>query len=155
MVSHILLPTDGSQLSLDAVNAGIEMAKVHSAAVTIYHALEPFPVWFHSGSPQITPDLMKRLEKEQLEAGERLAGEAKSLAEKAGVQVIAEVGRPNSPADGIVDAAKRLGCDMIFMASHGRAGIERLLLGSVTQKVLLRSKVPVLVYQGAQARTTT
>lgn len=154
MVSHILLPTDGSQLSLEATNAGIEMAKVHSAAVTIYHALEPFPVWFHSGSPQIRPDWMQRLEEEQLAAGERFAEEAKRLAERLGVQVAAEVDRPNSPADGIVDAAKRLGCDMIFMASHGRAGIERLLLGSVTQKVLVRSAVSVLVYRGAQTPTT-
>lgn len=155
MVSHILLPTDGSKLSLEAVNAGIEIAKLHSAAVTIYHALEPFPVWFHAGSRQITPDLMKRLEEEQLEAGERLAGEAKRLAEQAGVQVSAEVDRPNSPADGIVDAAKRLGCDMIFMASHGRAGIDRLLIGSVTQKVLVRSNVSVVVYRGAQTQTST
>ena len=149
MFRHILLPTDGSQLSLAAIHAGIEMAKTHGAAVTIYHALEPFPVWFHSGSRQITPDLLKRLEAEQLEAGERLAGEAKRLAEQAGVQVSAEVDRPNSPADGVVDAARRLGCDMIFMASHGRTGVERLLLGSVTQKVLVRSTVPVLVYRGA------
>lgn len=152
MFRHILLPTDGSQLSSEAVNAGIEVAKAHGATVTIYHALEAFPVWFHAGSRQITPDLLQRLEEEQLEVGERLAGEARRLAEQAGVQVSAEVDRPNSPADGIVDAARRLGCDLICMASHGRAGIQRVLLGSVTHKVVVGSEIPVLVYRGPQSK---
>jgi nucleotide-binding universal stress UspA family protein len=152
MVRHVLLPTDGSELSVNAVKAGIEMAKAQSATVTIYHALEPFPVWFHSGSPQIRPDLMQRLEEERLEAGARLAGEAQRLAEQAGVPVNSEVDRPNSPADGIAEAAKRLGCDMIFMGSHGRTGVSRLILGSVAQKVLARSDLPVVIYRAAQAK---
>jgi len=150
MFRHILLPTDGSQLSSEAVNAGIEVAKTHGATVTIYHALEAFPVWFHAGSRQITPDLLQRLEAEQQEVGERLAGEAQRLAEQAGVQVTSKVDRPNSSAEGIVEAAKELGCDLICMASHGRAGIQRVLLGSVTQKVLVNSEIPVLVYRGPQ-----
>lgn len=147
MLRHILLPTDGSELSLEAIKAGIDLAKTQSATVTVYHALEPFPLYFHGGSKQLTPDLVQRLEREAQEAGERLAGEAARLAEQAGVEVNADVDRPNSPAEGIVDAAKRLGCDLIFMASHGRSGLQRLLLGSVAQKVVVRSEVPVLVYR--------
>src|SRR5690606_22889485 len=131
----------------------IEMARSQSAAVTIYHALEPFPLVFYSGSPQMTPDLMKKLEQQASEAGVRLAGEAQRLAEQAGVQVNSEVDRPNSPAEGITEAAKRLGCDLIFMGSHGRTGISRLMLGSVAQKVLVRSEIPVLIYRGAQAKS--
>ncbi|MFO7189882.1 MAG: universal stress protein [Pseudomonadota bacterium] len=150
MIRHILLPTDGSSLSLEAVKAGVDMAKSYSAAVTIYHALEPFPLFLRDESPVLNPNLVKQLEQETREAGERLAEEAKRLAEESGVSVKVEVDRPLSPDEGIVEAAKRCGCDLIFMASHGRSGVARLLLGSVAQKVLARSPVPVMVYRGSR-----
>jgi nucleotide-binding universal stress UspA family protein len=71
--------------------------------------------------------------------------DVKKLAEVAGVRCDTRMALSNFPAEAIVEAAEKLGCDAIVMGSHGRTGFSKLLLGSETQKVLVRTKVPVLV----------
>lgn len=147
MTQHILLPTDGSKLSQEAVDAGIAFAKSHGSKVTIYHALEPFPLYIRGESNALNPDFIRTLEAETRQEGERLVADAARVAEQAGVAVSTEVDRPQTPYQGIIDAAKRLGCDLVFIGSHGRSGISGLLLGNVTQKVLAHIDIPVLVYR--------
>ena len=147
MTQHVLIPTDGSPLSLKAVEAGVAFAKSQNARVTIYHALEPFPLYVRDESNKLDPDLLRRVEAETRREGERLVQDAVSIAERAGVPVSVEVDRPVNPYEGIVAAAKRNSCDMVYMGSHGRGSIAGLLLGSVTQKVLAHVDIPVTVYR--------
>jgi nucleotide-binding universal stress UspA family protein len=147
MFDHILLPTDGSTPSLNAVQAGINFAKDHGAKVTIYHAIEPVLVHAWSGGGAMAPDLVKAFGEHAQEAGQRIVNEAANAAERTGVPCEVEVDRPESPDLGINDAAARHGCDLIFIGSHGRSGIAGLLLGSVTRKVLAHATIPVMVYR--------
>jgi len=147
MAQHILVPTDGSKLSRKAVEAGIAYAKSHAAKITIYHALEPFPLYIRGEPDALNPDFIRTLEAETRQEGERLVADAARVAEQAGVAVDTEIDRPQSPYRGIIDAAKRLGCDLVFIGSHGRSAIAGPLLGNVTQKVLAHIDIPVLVYR--------
>jgi nucleotide-binding universal stress UspA family protein len=147
MFDHILLPTDGSIPSLNAVRAGINFAQDHGAKVTIYHAIEPVPVHSWSGGGAMTPDFVKAFGEHAQEAAKRIVEEAADAAAQAGVLCEVEVDRPQSSDLGINDAAARHGCDLIFIGSHGRSGIAGLLLGSVTRKVLAHATIPVMVYR--------
>jgi nucleotide-binding universal stress UspA family protein len=79
--------------------------------------------------------------------GEKRVAAIRKIAKAAGVRFNALVRKANTADEGIIDAAKRQRCDVIFMASHGRRGLSRLMMGSVTQKVLTHSKIPVVVYR--------
>jgi nucleotide-binding universal stress UspA family protein len=146
MFNHILLPTDGSIFAQHAMEAGLAFAKEHGARVTIYHAVEPLPPYVWTGGVALAPGLIERLEKEAQRAGEAIVSDAAELARKAGVDCRVDVAQALSPHEGILDAAQQNQCDGIFMSSHGRTGLANLLLGSVTQKVLLNARVPVVVY---------
>jgi nucleotide-binding universal stress UspA family protein len=146
MASHILIPTDGSQHSEKTIAAGVQFAKRHGATVTIYHALEPLPFFVQDESSIVDPGLLQRIDEEARKEGARLTAKAAQVAEKAGISVTVEMDRPLTADQGIIAAAKRRKCDLVFMGSHGRTGIANLLLGSVTQKVLSRINIPVTVY---------
>ena len=87
------------------------------------------------------------IEKRALKVGQKRVDAIGKMATAARVQFASMVMRVNTPYEGIIDAAKKHKCDVIFMASHGHRGISRLLMGSVTQKVLAHSRIPVVVYR--------
>lgn len=147
MFKHILVPTDGSQLSSDTVKRAIAFAKETGAKITFFFAKPDYPVAFYGEGALIdptTPDKFAEMAEQQ--AKEILA--ANEAAAKAEGVVSATVSSVSDiPYEAIIAAAEEAGADLIFMASHGRRGISGLLLGSETQKVLTHSKIPVLVYR--------
>lgn len=147
MYKHILIPTDGSELSEKAIEAGIEFASKMHAKVTGFTAVPEYKL-------PSEVELMSRhgLSFEQYERDARHQAEAAlqriaDRAKEAGIDYDAEFVQSDHPHEAIVRAAEKHGCDLIFMASHGRRGLTGLLLGSETQKVLTHSKVPVLVHR--------
>ena len=148
MFKHILIPTDGSAVSNKAAKAGVRLAGQLGARVTGYYAIEPMPLHAYEESYSIGgTTIANALQKYARGIGEEhLDGMAK-LAAKLRIPFKGVVAEARSPYEGIVRAATRHRCDVIFMASHGRRGVAALILGSVTHKVLTLSKLPVLVYR--------
>jgi nucleotide-binding universal stress UspA family protein len=147
MFKHILVPSDGSQLSADTVKRAISFAKEAGAKVTFFFAKPDYPVAFYGEGALIDPTTPEKFaEMADQQANEILAGlEATAKAEGVPCASISSVS--DVPYEAIIAAAEESGADLIFMASHGRRGISGLLLGSETQKVLTHSKIPVLVYR--------
>ncbi len=144
MFTKILVPTDGSELSLKAVQGAVEMAGKLGAAVVGMTVVEPYAYASLSEyRPESISDYEQRAEKT---AHDRLAV-LESIAKKGKVAVETTVARSFSPYEAIIETARRRGCDAIFMASHGRKGLSAVLLGSETQKVLTHSDIPVMVYR--------
>jgi nucleotide-binding universal stress UspA family protein len=143
MFKHILLPTDGSELSAAAVRQGIRFAKSIGAKVTglcVMPLQDPF--FYQKRMPEETLEEADRQSKKLAET--YLASVAKEALETG---VVCDVVYENSdfPYDAIIRVAEEKTCDLIMMASHGRRGVKALLVGSETQKVLTHSKIPVLV----------
>lgn len=146
MFKHIMLPIDGSDLSMKAVKEGIALAKSIGAKVTALHVISHFHVVIEQG---LDSKELRAIEKEHEEVSmkgaqkllDRIAGTAK----KEGVKCEGMVLVGDHPFQEIIDNAAKHKCDLIVMASHGRKGLASLLLGSVTAKVLTHSKMPVLV----------
>lgn len=147
MFKHILIPTDGSPVAGKAVKAGLELAKEIGARVTAYYGLDPMPAPYYGDGYTVDARAIADIEKSARAAGERALAKIEQAAKAAGVAYAGVIDKPATPYEGIIGAAKKARCDVIFMASHGRRGIAGLLLGSVTQKVLSHSKLPVLVYR--------
>lgn len=147
MFKHILVPTDGSHLSQDTVARAVSYAKETGARITLFYAEAEAPTAFDGmggiSSPQFTQEVNEFLD----EAAKQILDEAEKLAVAAGVSANKVVLVGNRPHELIIEAAETHGCDLIFMASHGRRGVSALLLGSETNKVLTRSRIPVLVYR--------
>jgi nucleotide-binding universal stress UspA family protein len=144
---HILVPTDGSPLSLKAAKTAVALAKVHKAKITAIHVMAPYVpptagdgimYYPESFSPQ---EYRKAVEKESKKALDKV----KAAATAAKVRFDAISVTHDQPWESIVNAAKKAKCDAIVMASHGRRGLAGLLLGSETTKVLTHSRIPVLV----------
>ena len=145
MFKNVLIPTDGSKMSLKASKSGIAFAKSINARVTGCHVVEPFlPYYF---GDYIPPDMPtpKEFERRAREAGERYLRQIEIAARAAGLAYSGSVVKSDSPYAGIISAARKGRCDLIFMASHGRHGLSGLLLGSETHKLLTHSKIPILV----------
>ena len=150
MYANLLLSTDGSDVARKGVEHGIALAKALNAKVTVVTVTEAMPVdpgTGHAGwiPPQEMFDSFEAACKAR--AGEIL-DEVRAMAERIGISAeLLHV--PNAhPATAIIDTAKSRGCDLIVMASHGRRGLRRLLLGSQTSEVLGDGSVPVLVVVG-------
>jgi nucleotide-binding universal stress UspA family protein len=145
MYKRILLPTDGSEASQRAIEAGVDFARETGAEVVAMTATAPFRA--------ITADAeMLELTPEQYDAAsrqhaQRRLDEIANLARDAGVIYTAVHVVSDDPDEAIIATARERMCDLIIMASHGRRGIKGLLLGSVTQKVLVHSAIPVLVHR--------
>ena len=143
MFKHILLPTDGSELSEAAIQKAIQLAQSVNAKVTGFHVILPFHVF--TTKTQMVEDTREQYERESKIQAEQFLGVIKKAAEKAGVSCDADYVTSNHPYEMIVNAAEKKGCDLIMMASHGRRGVQGVLIGSETQKVLTHTKIPVLV----------
>ncbi len=147
MFKHILVPTDGSALSSDTVRRAVGFAKEAGARVTFLFAKPDYPVAFYGEGALIDPTTPEKFaEIAEKQAQDILAASVRTAAE-AGVPCETVSVTNDVPYEAIIDAAADRGCDLIFMASHGRRGFSGLLLGSETQKVLTHSKIPVLVYR--------
>lgn len=147
MFSHILIPTDGTELSRKAIEAGVEFARTMGARVTGFFAAPPAtPLVYRDLVPvdYMTPeeheDLIRR-------TAARYLGFVEKAARKAGVPCTSVTVTSDFPAEAILATARKRKCDLIFISSHGRKGIARAILGSQTQKVLAEAKIPVLVYR--------
>ena len=148
MFKKVLIPTDGSPLAVQSATAGIEFAKSVGAEVVALHVTQPFAATIGfdgmAAAYAITDESYEKAAAEQ--ASEYL----RAITERAGSQGVkaesCSVSNFNV-ADGVVQAAQENHCDLIFIGSHGRSGLSRLLLGSVTNKVLSLAKTAVLVYR--------
>lgn len=147
MFKHVLIPTDGSALSRKAIKAGVAFAKSTGAKVTAYYGLEMMQPYLVGDGVMVDTTAFDAFEKRAREQGDKFLAEAAKAAKAAGVPFEGYMTKPATPYQGIIDAAKKKRCDVIFMASHGRGELASLILGSVTQKVLAHSKLPVLVYR--------
>jgi nucleotide-binding universal stress UspA family protein len=145
---NILIPTDGSPIASKAVNAGLELAKQLGAAVTGYCAFETTPVRNDDEGYDIDGIGADRaLAMPARAIGEDGVAEMAKAAASAGVPFTTVVHDAKTPHDGIIKTAIEHKCDLIVMASHGRSGLAGLVLGSVTNKVLSQSNIPVLVFR--------
>lgn len=147
MFKHILIPTDGSELSRKAIAGAIGLAKVAGARVTaVFAAPTATPVVYRKFLPvgYMTPQKHARLIKR---TAAQYLGVVEQAARKARVPCETVCVTNDFPADAILAVARKRKCDLIYMASHGRRGISELLLGSETQKVLAHTTIPVLVHR--------
>jgi nucleotide-binding universal stress UspA family protein len=147
MFQRILIPTDGSTVARKAIEAAIEFAKEAGASVVGYYAVETIEQLHYADGRSGRPLTVKALEKDLKEQGQQYLAEIGNAARAAGVACETMMTSPTTPYQGIIDAARKKKCDVIFIASHGRGKLASLLLGSVTQKVLAHSTIPVLVYR--------
>ncbi|CAM5232881.1 universal stress protein [Rhodanobacter lindaniclasticus] len=143
MYKHILLPTDGSELSLRAVDAGIALAARLGARVHAFHVIAPFPASTYFAAIVLANE-PAYIEEAHANA-ERYLADVHQRAQAAGVACESSSEVDARPYSAIVGAARKQQCDLIVMASHGWRGFDRLLLGSETHKVILNGDVPVLV----------
>jgi len=144
MISKILVPTDGSELSVKAIRGAVELAKKLGAKIVGMTAIEPYS---YSTMSEYRPESFEAFEKRTEAIAKERLRQVESIAKAAEVEVETSVSKSFSPYEAIIEAATEAGCDAIFMASHGRRGLNAILLGSETQKVLTHSNIPVMVYR--------
>lgn len=147
MFKHILVPTDGSQLSSDTVKRAVAFAREAGAKVTFFFAKPDYPVAFYGEGALIDPTTPEKFAEMAEQQAREILGSNEAVAKEAGVACATLSSVSDVPYEAIIAAAEQCGADLIFMASHGRRGISGLLLGSETQKVLTHSKIPVLVFR--------
>jgi nucleotide-binding universal stress UspA family protein len=145
MFKRILVPSDGSLLSAAAVDKALEFAREASAKVTVLTAIEPFHV-VSTDSKQVA-DTRATYERHTKAEAARHLSEAERKAKALGLQCNVVAMEHEHPYKAIIETAKKSGCDLIAVASHGRRGVSALLIGSETMKVLTHSSIPVLVYR--------
>ena len=149
MYTHILIPTDGSELSKLAREEGVALAKALNARVTVITVTTPFHVIAGNpvitGSPVMLTDTPERYSEHMAAMAGQYLDEGKKIAAAAGVECDLAHVEHEHPYRAIIDTAQKRGCDAIQMASHGRRGISAVLLGSETLKVLTHSTIPVIV----------
>jgi nucleotide-binding universal stress UspA family protein len=143
MFTRLLLPTDGSALSRRAAEFGIQLARQLGAGVFAFHAVEPFETVPYFTELLVFP--RDQYEREANERALRYLDETRLLAEAAQVPWTGAYEYAHQPYEAIMRVAGEQRCDLVVMGTHGRSGIDKLLLGSQTHKLLLSTKVPVLV----------
>ncbi len=142
MFKHILVPVDGSSTALHAVHKARDLAKVFGSRVSTVFVIDPYP--FTGVGTDFAYGQTEYLQAANAEARQAISAATDSL-NAAGVNNSAEVLEAHLPWRGIADYAKQQGVDLIIMGSHGRSGLEKLVLGSTTQRVLANVTIPVLV----------
>lgn len=145
MYKRILIATDGSPLSEKAIDSGLSLAGLTGASVIALKVVPRYPRSYFEGGLPVDPTDIKRIEKQWSDAAQELVNKVKARGTDEGVSVKAVVAKSDLIAEAVISAAKKHKCDLIVMASHGRKGLKRLLLGSETQHVLTHSHIPVLV----------
>ena len=150
MYKHILIPTDGSELSEQAINYGVDLAKGANATVTGITVSTPFHIY--SVEPGALTDNLESYTARMSTAAANWLARVKEVAAAANVSCEVVHAQHEHPYHAIIDTATNRGCDLILMASHGRRGISAIVLGSETVKVLTHSTIPVLVYRAPRTK---
>ncbi|MBX3631877.1 MAG: sulfate transporter [Acidovorax sp. SCN 68-22] len=146
MFQHLLVPTDGSSLSRQTATEAARFAKAAGAKITGFHALPELRLM--GQHPGLPTDTRADFERQARAEADRALDTIQEAARAEGVACDTVMVASDRPYEAILRAARDRDCDLIFMASHGRRGIEAMIIGSETQKVLTHSKVPVLVWRG-------
>lgn len=150
MFKSILVPTDGSKLSDQAVRLGLQLAKSLDARVVAFHATAPFHVL--AASVAALTETREQSEKRAAEFNRQIFDVIAGMAREAGVACSCQTHSGEHVWQEIIMAAERHGCDAICMASHGRKGIAGVVIASETVKVLTHSRIPVLVVPQKEGR---
>jgi nucleotide-binding universal stress UspA family protein len=145
MYQKILVATDGSTLSKKAVTSAIELAALAGASLVVLKVVPRYPQSYFEGGMALQVAEVSRVEKQWADSAQATVDAVQKVAEAKGVKAKGVTVKSDLVSDAIIATAKKNKCDLIVMASHGRRGIKRLLLGSETQLVLTHSHVPVLV----------
>ena len=145
MYQRILVATDGSPLSQKAVRSAIELSEATGAELVALHVVPRYPVSYFEGALTLSIEEVARTEKRWADKAQLIADEASDEARAHGVKARSAVVHSDLVGESIIAAARKNKCDLIVMASHGRKGIKRVLLGSETQHVLTQGAIPVLV----------
>ncbi len=145
MYKRILVATDGSTLARKAVKGAIELAAALGASLVAVHVVPRYPTSYFEGAVAMRPEEIGRIEKQWSVHGQTIAAKVAADARARGVETRTVVIQSDRIAQALLAAAKKHGCDLIVMASHGRKGLQRILLGSETQQVLTHGSLPVLV----------
>jgi len=142
MFKHILLPIDGSDSSARAVAVGAELAKAVGAEVTLMTAVEQYPGGMMGGVYRAEDNPMHQAARD---AATHWLATAQAIVAQHGIKANEVVLQGRTVYQSILDGAKTSGADLIVMGTHGAGAIERLLVGSQTQRVLAHTNIPVLV----------
>lgn len=153
MHTSILIPTDGSDLSDEAIQYGTALAKAANAKVIGITVLRPFHVF--TAEPEMLEETAESYRKRMATVAAQRLAKLEQAAKAAGISCELVHVEHEHPYKAIIDTANAKACDLIVMASHGRRGISALVLGSETVKVLTHSTIPVLVYRGPRARLSS
>jgi nucleotide-binding universal stress UspA family protein len=145
MFKHLLLPIDGSKLSEATVQKGVQFAKSLNARIKGFYVMPEFHIFTYR--TEMVDDTKQEFRRDRRAHADQYLAVIEKTAKAAGVACDTAVATSDYPYEAIIKAAAEKGCDLIMMASHGRSGMQGLLLGSETQKVLTHSKIPVLVYR--------
>jgi nucleotide-binding universal stress UspA family protein len=145
MFQLILVSTDGTTQSNHAVKTAAALATDLGAALMVFHASRSYQSLYYPDGAGMAWPPKEKYEKESSAGADKVLRSASVLAKKLGVSASTAHSYSDSPAEAIMTAAKKFKADLIVMASHGRKGLDKLLLGSETQRVLAHTKLPVLV----------
>ena len=148
MFQHLLVPTDGTALSRGTAQQAVRFAKSIDAKITAFHAMPELRLL--ANHPGLTPETRNSFVEQARAHADELLAFVKQTAQAEGVACQTVMVSSDHPHEAILRAALDRDCDLIFMASHGRRGIEGLLVGSETQKVMTHSKIPVLVWRAQE-----
>mgnify|MGYP001821425224 CR=1 FL=1 len=148
MYKHILIATDGSNLAGSAASHGLSLASEHNAKVTIVTVTGIWSIVDIAARTEAgETDAIQKYEEFQVSMANKILFETESKAKSLSLDFQTVHVKDKFPADGIIDTAEQENVDLIVMASHGRRGIQRALLGSVANEVVSRATVPVLIYR--------
>lgn len=145
MYERILVPTDGSALSKKAVISAMELAVTVGAELVAMHVVPGYPRSYLEGSRNVSMQEESRVEQAWTEKAQEMVDKVKQKAESRGIKASTTLVHSDLIGESVIKAATKHKCDLVVMASHGRKGLKRVLLGSETQYVLTHSTIPVLV----------
>ena len=145
MYQRILVATDGSSLSKKAVKTATDLAALAGAELVAINVVPRYPQSYFEGGIALATEAVHRVEDQWAAQGQAVVDAVKKTGAAKGVTVKAITVKSDIVSDAVLTAAKKHKCDLIVMASHGRKGIKRLLLGSETQHVLIHASMPVLI----------
>lgn len=150
MFKHLLVPTDGSTMSIETRDRAITFACETGAKLTFFHVKPEFPIALYGEGALVDPTTPQQFSELADQQAKSILDACMDKAKTAGVACDSRSQTSSSVHGAIVAAANEVGADLIFMASHGRRGLSSLLLGSETHKVLTHSTIPVLVFRQPQ-----
>ncbi len=146
MFTHILVPVDGSDAALEALAKAAQLAKTFGSALSAVYVIDPYPFTGVGTDLAYGQEHYLAAASGEADAALRAAAEAGAALGVAPETMVVE---GHAVHRGIVETAENIGADLVVMGSHGRRGLEKLVLGSVTQRVLGDVRIPVLVVRGA------